>query len=88
MKACVAKATQRHEFPDKEKAVASYSHTFAKLLNVSGLEQALRFEAQRDPAFQRNWGIVPECRYAIDDATSTRELIEAVKVRNHGVSDG
>jgi HEPN domain-containing protein len=92
LKACIAKGTQRHEFPDKEKAVASYSHAFGKLLNVAGLERSQRLEAQHDSTFRTNWDIVqlwsPHRRYLITDATdaaTTNELIEAVGDRNHGV---
>jgi hypothetical protein len=89
LKACIARGAQRHEFPDKEKALASYSHVFGKLLNIAGLEQAQRTEAQHDPAFRRNWDIVqlwsPHRRYVTTDAATTRELIEAVGDRNHGV---
>jgi hypothetical protein len=38
LKVCIAKATQRHDFPDKNKAEASYSHKFKELLKVAGLE--------------------------------------------------
>jgi hypothetical protein len=40
LKACIAKATQRHEFPDKKKADLSYTHNLKGLLNVARLEKA------------------------------------------------
>jgi hypothetical protein len=89
LKACIAKATQRHEFPNKERAVDSYSHNFWKLLKVAGLEQTWREEAQRDPTFRKNWDVVqlwsPQRRYAVTDAATTKELTEAVGNRNHGI---
>ena len=89
LKACIAKQTLRHEFPNKERAIDSYDHRFGKLLNVARLEQPLRVKAKRDAAFLRNWDIVrlwsPERRYVTTDSASTRELIEAVGDRNHGV---
>jgi len=37
LKACIAKATQRHEFPDKKKADLSYTHNLKGLPNVARL---------------------------------------------------
>jgi hypothetical protein len=89
LKACIAKQTQKHEFPDRDKAVASYSHAFRKLLNIAGLEDRLREEAQRDPAFQKNWEVVQlwseQSRYITTSAGAADELIEAVGDRKHGI---
>jgi hypothetical protein len=89
LKACIAKLTQRHEFPNKKRANDSYDHSFEKLVNVAGLNQTLREEVQRDPVFRENWDILqlwsPERRYVTTDFATTRELLEAVSDRNHGV---
>jgi hypothetical protein len=37
LKACIAKRTRRHEFPDKKRVEASYSHNLAQLVNEAGL---------------------------------------------------
>lgn len=49
LKACIAKATQRHEFPDKRRADASYSHSFRDLLRVAKLERELLGHASLGP---------------------------------------
>jgi HEPN domain-containing protein len=89
LKACIAKLTQRHEFPNKERTQPSYGHKFGELLKAAVLEQAHREEAQRDSAFLRHWNVVqlwsPDRRYLLNDATATRELIEAVSNPKHGV---
>ena len=89
LKACIAKLTQRHEFPNKERTQQSYGHKFGELLKAALLEQDHRKEAQRDPAFLRHWNVVqlwsPDRRYIITNANATKELIEAVSDRNHGV---
>jgi len=33
LKACIAKKTQRHEFPDKRRVDASHTHNLIQLLN-------------------------------------------------------
>lgn len=89
LKACIAKATQRYEFPDKKKADSSHSHASRDLLRVAGLEKARLEEAKRDPAFRKNWDIVEvwseHSRYVTTHAATANELIEAVGDRNHGV---
>jgi hypothetical protein len=89
LKACIAKATQRHEFPDKEKALTSYTHNLKDLLRVARLEKALVEQSKRDAVFRYNWGIVQlwseHSRYVATNAASAKELIEAAGDRNHGV---
>ena len=89
LKACIAKATQRHEFPDKRKAEASYTHSFQELLKVAGLVKAQTEEAKRDASFRKNWDLVQlwseQSRYGTAHAETAKKLIEAVGDRNHGV---
>jgi hypothetical protein len=89
LKACIAKMTQRHDFPDKRKADSSYTHSVEKLLKVAELEEARAEEARRDAAFRDNWDRVQwwseQSRYSTTSAEAARGLIEAVSDRNHGV---
>ena len=89
LKACIAKATRRHEFPDKKRADLSYTHNLRDLLRVAGLEKTQEQAAQRDPVFLKKWDIVPlwseRSRYVTSSAETAWELIEAVGNRNHGV---
>jgi hypothetical protein len=89
LKACIAKMTQRHDFPDKRKADSSYTHSFEKLLKVAELEEALAEEARRDLAFRDNWDLVQwwseHSRYSTISAQEARALVNAVSDRNHGV---
>jgi HEPN domain-containing protein len=76
LKACIAKATFRHDFPDKERAIDSYSHNFGKLLRVAGLAEALQEDAQSDPMLRQNWIVVqlwsPEHRYKVNNFAAAR----------------
>src|SRR5580698_11539014 len=89
LKACIAKFTERHEFPDKKRVDASYSHNFTNLLKVAGLEDARTEEAKRDAAFQKNWDTVEQwserSRYITSDSETAKQLVEAVGNRRHGV---
>jgi HEPN domain-containing protein len=41
LKACIAKSTQRHDFPDKVRANRSHTHNVRELINVAGLKDDL-----------------------------------------------
>lgn len=88
LKACIAKATRRSEFPDLEKVKASYTHNLANLVKQAGLEAALRAELASDPAFDLNWIIVKDwsekARYEQHDEKKARDLYRAVCNRQHG----
>jgi len=61
LKARIAKATRRHDFPPGRAVVESvYTHDLSKLLKVSGLELAQREEAQRNRVFADNWPTVKD----------------------------
>ncbi len=40
LKACVAKRTERHDFPDKVRANRSWTHNIKELINVADLKAA------------------------------------------------
>jgi HEPN domain-containing protein len=89
LKACIARSTQRHDFPDKRKADSSYTHSVEKLLKVADLEEARAEEARRDTAFRDSWDRVQwwsgQSRYSTTSGEDARGLIDAVSDRNHGV---
>ena len=58
LKACIAKETKRHEFPDKRRVDASYTHTLRDLVKVARLEVAHRDRSRVDPEFRKNWDTV------------------------------
>jgi HEPN domain-containing protein len=89
LKSCIAKATLRHDFPDKKKVETSYTHNLRELLKVARLEDARIEEAKRDATFRNNWDIVQswseQSRYRTNDAETAQKLVEAVGDRNHGI---
>ena len=89
LKACIAKETQRHEFPDQKRVNASYTHNLEKLLETARLQDELRAAARADPQFRKHWNDVQEwseqSRYGKHSQERARDLIEAIGDRNHGV---
>jgi HEPN domain-containing protein len=89
LKACVAKGTQRYEFPDKKKVESSHSHNLRELIRVAGLDDARVEQASKDPDFRTNWDIVQswseQSRYRRHSPEAAQDLLDAVGDRRHGV---
>jgi hypothetical protein len=60
LKACIAKATQLHDFPDKDRAQKSYSHKALDLMKVAELYDDLETAMRSDQALAANWTFVTE----------------------------
>ncbi len=71
LKACIAKKTREHDFPDLRLVKDSYGHDLQSLLKASGLEPTLIAEAQKNRELAKNWKIVigwsVEARYKTED---------------------
>jgi HEPN domain-containing protein len=89
LKACIAKKTNRHEFPDKKRADSSHTHSLSDLVRVANLEAARQELARSDPEFKENWDTVKlwseQSRYGRHSAEAAEDLVEAVCNRRHGV---
>jgi len=89
LKACIAKETQRYEFPEKRRVNASHTHDLGELVKVAELQDELQAAAKADPLFRKYWNDVREwselSRYVEHSQESARDLIEAVGDRRHGV---
>jgi len=89
LKACIAKQTQRHEFPDKTRVLDSYTHDFAKLLKAANLTTALKKELKTNSVFRNNWQIVErwseEARYQTVTSQTAIALYAAIADRQERV---
>jgi len=89
LKACIAKRTRRHDFPDLKTVKDSYTHKLPDLVKVGGLERDLEQRIQGDPKFEVNWALVKdwseESRYQQRSHVEAHELYSAVASRKHGV---
>ena len=89
LKACIAKQTQRHEFPDKKRVIESYTHELLPLVRLGGLGDALRERIRHDLQFEKNWELSrtwsEESRYRRHDQKSAQEMVDAVAHRSDGV---
>jgi HEPN domain-containing protein len=89
LKACIAKATRRGEFPERKRVESSYTHDLRELVKVAGLEKSRLEQAGRDAEFRKNWEAIQswteQSRYQRHGAESAQKLLGAIGDRRHGV---
>ena len=89
LKACIAKKTQRHDFPDKDFVNKSYVHNLEQLVGVAGLKKPLEDLAKNNSNFGTNWSTVKDwnekSRYEIKTEIQARDLYEAITNRTNGI---
>ena len=89
LKACIAKDTRRHDFPDRDTVNKIYTHDLEKLVAAAKLEDERREQAKKDPVFRGNWDVVKQwseqTRYRRHDREIARKLVEAIGHREHGI---
>jgi HEPN domain-containing protein len=82
LKACIAKKTRRHDFPDKELAQDVYTHDLTRLLKHAGLAQQMAQEFRADPSLAQRWGFVKDwkeqSRYERHDRAKVADMLDAV----------
>jgi len=89
LKACIAKKTTRHEFPDKNFVNKIYTHNLEQLLNSSELKTTLDSEMRTNSGLAANWSTVKDwsekSRYELKSEIQARDLYQSIVSRNNGV---
>jgi HEPN domain-containing protein len=89
LKACIAKQTQRYDFPDKNRANDSWKHDLASLVGTANLKTSLDQEIRSNPQFDRNWAVVKDwnekSRYRRSDSRVAQDILAAIADRRNGV---
>lgn len=90
LKACIAKQTQRHDFPDKKLAAEAWTHNLEKLVQLAGVATDLDSAMNASPALKLNWTIVKDWseadRYDLSiTRAEARDLYAACTRRGTGV---
>jgi HEPN domain-containing protein len=89
LKACIARLTNQHDFPDKEFAQACYTHDIEKLVRATGLTAQRDADAPAGSDLAVNWDIAKDwaesSRYERNAEPKARALIEAVIHATNGV---
>jgi hypothetical protein len=89
LKACIAKDTQRFEFPDKTRVNKSYVHKASELVDVANLSKLLQAARKANSKLESNWDIVnnwsEQSRYTVWSRADANAMIEAVGKSPDGV---
>lgn len=89
LKACIAKFTERFEFPDRSRVERMYTHNLTALLGVARLEKALAEAGNRQLQLAENWYTVTQwseqARYARKAPADAKILLRAVADEKHGI---
>ena len=89
LKACIAKDTQRFDFPDKTRVNGSYSHKPGELLKIASLTDDLQQATQANPNLGASWNVVnnwsEQSRYLVWSRTEADAMIKAVGRLHDGV---
>jgi hypothetical protein len=89
LKSCIAKQTERHDFPDKDRTAASYTHDVDALLRLAMLDRPVIQTAQTDPKLSANWTVVrnwkERSRYSRPSQADAERLLNALSARRYGV---
>ena len=88
-KAVIARQTQQHEFPDKQRAIDSFVHDLVRLSRVARVDELLTAASGSNRLLERNWdfakGWSPDSRYAQIHRSTAEAMLKAVSEETNGV---
>lgn len=90
LKACIAKRTRRHDFPDKNLAKKVFIHDLVQLMNIAELKATFNVDKTTIIGLEDSWNIVKdwseESRYLIGITRATaQDMITAVSDNSNGI---
>jgi HEPN domain-containing protein len=89
LKGCIARKTQRFDFPDKSRVMQSYTHNLRELLKLAGLNDELESAKKQSGKFAGGWDEVckwtEESRYSIWTKSDAEQIIDAIVRRKDGM---
>jgi len=69
LKACIAKRTQEHDFPDKKLADKTYTHDLERLIDAAELSDSFKKDKTSNRRLEMEWEYVrrwsEQCRYEL-----------------------
>jgi HEPN domain-containing protein len=81
LKACIAKRTQQHDFPDKKLVDRSYTHDLERLIDAAELSDVLKKDIANDARLDENWEIVrrwsEQSRYRLCEGEEPERSLDA-----------
>ena len=90
LKACIAKQTNKHDFPNKELAIKAYVHNLEELIKLAGLKSDLDKDIKKNGTLEVNWAVVKDwnesARYICTiTSADAKDLYSACTSRTNGI---
>ena len=89
LKACIAKATPRYDFPAKERVNSSHTHNLPTLVRIADIESSRKTQYDADLDFRKYSDVTQkwseQSRYTRIRRELADELLIAVSDRRHGI---
>jgi HEPN domain-containing protein len=90
LKACIAKQTRKHDFPNKDLANKVFVHNLGQLLGLAGLQTDLEAARKANSALDLNWAVVKDWKESERYVTGTtsneaRDMYIACTSRKNGI---
>ncbi len=89
LKACIAKQTQEHDFPDKKLVTESHTHSLIELMRVAKLASDLKLAMETDANLADDWTILKNwsetSRYSRWESWKAQSLLDAVENDSGGI---
>lgn len=89
IKACIARRTRRHEFPDKAFVNKIYTHDLVQLMSSAGLKVQLDADIVANSGLAANWSTVKDwnekSRYEFKTELQARDLYQSIVSRSNGM---
>lgn len=90
VKACIARQTNRYDFPNKKLAADSWTHDLEKLVQLAGTGPEFERDRRASPALELNWTIVKDWSEAVRyelaiSREQARQMYSACTARKTGI---
>ncbi len=89
LKACVAKGTMQHDFPDRKLVNESHTHNLIELMRISQLTPVLKTAMQTDSGLADDWTVVQNwseaSRYQRWEVWQAQRMVAAVENGSGGL---
>ncbi|RPI17576.1 MAG: HEPN domain-containing protein [Ignavibacteriae bacterium] len=86
LKSCIAKKTNKYDFPDKKLANKSFTHELRTLMDIAGLSVQFENEKSTNVNFSAKWLVVKDwnedSRYEFHDKNKAENMYNAIASRN------